>query len=143
MIENSMQSGQIFTYQERLKETEENNAELRKILRRYSKGDKLTKSPFAKLESWKKLLNSIFMKNSVFCKSDFIWVIFWITHFSIPKHYLARKMYLILTTSLKHFLYMRNYTDFLFCNTAPTTAFKTAVFNFVLDFVEWRPVDVE
>ena len=51
MIENSMQSGQIFTYQERLKETEENNAELRKILRRYSKGDKLTKSPFAKLES--------------------------------------------------------------------------------------------
>ena len=51
MIENSMQSGQIFTYQERLKETEENNAELRKILKRYSKGDKLTKSPFAKLES--------------------------------------------------------------------------------------------
>ena len=51
VIENSLQEGQIYTYQERLKQTEENNAELRKILRRYSKGDKLTKSPFAKLES--------------------------------------------------------------------------------------------
>lgn len=51
MIENAVQSGQICTYQERLKQTEENNAELRKILRRYSKGDKLTKSPFAKLET--------------------------------------------------------------------------------------------
>jgi len=51
MIENAVQSGQICTYQERLKQTEGNNAELRKILRRYSKGDKLTKSPFAKLET--------------------------------------------------------------------------------------------
>lgn len=50
MIENGVQSGTIFTFQERLKQTESNNAELRKILRKYSKGDKLTKSPLAKLE---------------------------------------------------------------------------------------------
>lgn len=50
MIENGVQSGTIFTFQERLKETESNNAELRKILRKYSKNDNLNKSPLAKLE---------------------------------------------------------------------------------------------
>ena len=74
MIENSMQSGQIYTYQERLKETEENNAELRKILRRYSKGDKLTKSPFAKLESWKPKLNLLFREKLFLLK---MWIISW------------------------------------------------------------------
>ena len=51
LIETSIQSGKIYTYQERLKETETNNAELRKILRRYSKGDRLARSPFAKIDS--------------------------------------------------------------------------------------------
>merc|ERR1711962_333172 len=50
MIENGIQSGKIFTYQERLKETESNNAELRKKLRHFSKGDSLSKSPLIKLE---------------------------------------------------------------------------------------------
>ncbi len=50
MIENGIQSGKIFTYQERLKETESNNAELRKKLRHFSKGDSLSKSPLVKLE---------------------------------------------------------------------------------------------
>ena len=51
MIENGVQSGTIYTYQERLKETESNNAELRKILRKYSKENKLNKSPFAELKN--------------------------------------------------------------------------------------------
>ena len=50
MIENGIQSGKIFTYQERLKETESNNAELRKKLRHFSKGDSLSKSPLVKFE---------------------------------------------------------------------------------------------
>jgi hypothetical protein len=50
MIENGIQSGQIFTYQERLKETESNNAALRKKLRHFSKEDPLSKSPLVKLE---------------------------------------------------------------------------------------------
>merc|ERR1712131_78967 len=50
MIENGIQSGKTFTYQERLKEAESNNAELRKKLRHFSKGDSLSKSPLVKLE---------------------------------------------------------------------------------------------
>ena len=48
---NAEKSGEIYTFKERLKETESNNAELRKVLKKFNGNGngaiRLTRSPFA------------------------------------------------------------------------------------------------
>ena len=49
-MKNAEKSGEIYTFKERLKETESNNAELRKVLKKFNNGNgtlRLTRTPFA------------------------------------------------------------------------------------------------